>query len=252
MSLNKEISELELAKEVSRLVHIKEKELADLKSNFVSMVSHEFRTPLTTILSYTQILQNYRNKLTDEDQDKYLKNIELAVARMTTMLNDVLSLGKSNSGVLKVTTKAVNLLELCQSIVEELILLDSSKHSFVFNFDYQNSTINTDEKLLKQILFNLLTNSLKYSQEGTTVELTVSSVGTSILFEVKDNGIGIPKEYFSSMFESFRRADNVGNISGTGLGLTIVKQSVDLLGGTISVESTENKGTTFRVELPLT
>ncbi len=251
MKLTTEITERERAEEAARQALIKEKELADLKSNFVSMVSHEFRTPLTTILSYTQIMQNYRGKLTDDDQNKYLKNIELAVSRMTSMLNDILFIGKSNSGALTVTMKVVNLFELCNTIIEELRILDAEKHTITFKFDYPASAIRTDEKLLRQILLNLLTNALKYSPNAGDVELNVSQSETSVILQVKDNGIGIPKEYFSNLFESFRRAENVGNISGTGLGLSIVKQSVDLLGGSIRVESVENQGSTFSVELPL-
>ncbi|MBI3258807.1 MAG: HAMP domain-containing histidine kinase [Ignavibacteriae bacterium] len=251
MKLTTEITERERAEEAARQALIKEKELADLKSNFVSMVSHEFRTPLTTILSYTQIMQNYREKLTEDDQIKYLKNIELAVSRMTSMLNDILFIGKSNSGALTVTMRVINLFELCSSILDEMRVLDAEKHKIIFKFDYPPSAVRTDEKLLRQILLNLLTNALKYSQSSTEVELAVSHSETAVIIEVKDKGIGIPKEYFSNLFESFRRADNVGNISGTGLGLSIVKQSVDLLGGNIKVESIENEGSVFTVELPI-
>jgi len=250
MNLTLKTTEHEKAEEATRQILIKEKELAELKSNFVSMISHEFRTPLTTILSYTQILQNYRDKLTDEDQDKYLKNIEVAVARMTSMLNDVLFIGKSNSGALTVTMKVLNLFEFCKNVIDELMQIDESKHSIVFNFDVQDSTIFTDEKLLRQILLNLLTNAFKFSPENEVVELTISKLNSTVIIEVKDKGIGIPKNYIGTLFESFRRAENVGNISGTGLGLSIVKQSVDLLGGKITVESIENKGSTFKIELP--
>lgn len=251
MKLTTEITERERAEEAARQALIKEKELADLKSNFVSMVSHEFRTPLTTILSYTQIMQNYREKLTEDDQIKYLKNIELAVSRMTSMLNDILFIGKSNSGALTVTMKVINLFELCSSILDEIRVLDAEKHKITFKFDYPPSAVRADDKLLRQILLNLLTNALKYSPASTEVELAVNHSETAVIISVKDKGIGIPKEYFANLFETFRRAENVGNISGTGLGLSIVKQSVDLLGGTIKVESVENEGSTFTVELPI-
>jgi PAS domain S-box-containing protein len=246
-----DITERQRSEEAARQALFKQKELAELKSNFVSMVSHEFRTPLTTILSYTQIMQNYRDKLSGDVQDKYLQNIKSAVSRMTSMLNDILFVGKSNSGALTVHKKDVPLFEFCTHLLDELRMNEAEKHVIHFDFDFPAETITTDEKLLRQILINLLTNALKYSPNSESVELLVGQTENSVYFEVKDTGIGIPQEYFKNLFESFRRADNVGNIAGTGLGLAIVKQSVDLLGGSITVESIENQGTTFRVELPI-
>ncbi|MFN8359237.1 MAG: PAS domain-containing sensor histidine kinase [Candidatus Kapaibacterium sp.] len=249
--LTNEVTERERAEEAARIALEREKELSELKSNFVSMVSHEFRTPLTTILSYTQILQLYKGKWTEEDEEKYLKNIQVAVARMTDLLNDVLFIGSSNTGAISVNLRVVNLFELCNSVIEELRFTDTNKHTVNYKFDYLGSGLRTDEKLLRQIVVNLLSNAAKYSPLNTDIDVRVFRDNGHAVIEVQDRGIGIPAESIGSIFESFHRADNVGNISGTGLGLAIVKQSVDLLGGEISVESELNEGTTFTVKLPI-
>jgi len=217
----------------------------------VSMVSHEFRTPLTTILSYTQILQLYKGKWTEEDEEKYLKNIQIAVARMTDLLNDVLFIGSSSTGAISVNMRVVNLFELAASVIEELKFSDANKHAVNYKFDFIGSGIRTDEKLLRQILVNLLSNAAKYSPMNTDIDVHIYRENNTAVIEVQDRGIGIPEESIGSVFESFRRAENVGNISGTGLGLAIVKQSIDLLGGKISVTSRINEGTVFKVELPI-
>ncbi len=249
--LTTEITERERAEEAARIALEREKELSELKSNFVSMVSHEFRTPLTTILSYTQILQLYKGKWNEEDEEKYLKNIQVAVARMTDLLNDVLFIGSSSTGAISVNLRVVNLFELCNSVIEELRFSDANKHTVQYRFDFIGSGIRTDEKLLRQILVNLLSNAAKYSPLNTDIDVHVFRQNDKAVIEVQDRGIGIPEESIATIFESFHRADNVGNISGTGLGLAIVKQSVDLLGGEISVRSQVNVGTTFIVELPV-
>lgn len=249
--LTNEITERERAEEAARIALEREKELSELKSNFVSMVSHEFRTPLTTILSYTQILQLYKGKWTEEDEEKYLKNIQIAVARMTDLLNDVLFIGSSSTGAISVNMRVVNLFELAASVIEELKFSDANKHAVNYKFDFIGSGIRTDEKLLRQILVNLLSNAAKYSPMNTDIDVHIYRENNTAVIEVQDRGIGIPEESIGSVFESFRRAENVGNISGTGLGLAIVKQSIDLLGGKISVTSRINEGTVFKVELPI-
>ncbi|MBK9247562.1 MAG: PAS domain-containing sensor histidine kinase [Ignavibacteria bacterium] len=251
LKLTNEITERERAEEAARIALEREKELSELKSNFVSMVSHEFRTPLTTILSYTQILQLYKGKWTEEDEEKYLKNIQIAVARMTDLLNDVLFIGSSNTGAISVNLRVVNLFEIGTSVIEELRFSDANKHNINYKFDFIGSGIRTDEKLLRQILVNLLSNAAKYSPMNSDIDVHIYRENNKAIIEVKDYGIGIPADSIDNVFESFRRAENVGNISGTGLGLAIVKQSVDLIGGEISVKSDVEVGTTFTVKLPI-
>ncbi len=170
---------------------------------------------------------------------------------MTDLLNDVLFIGSSSTGAISVNLRVVNLFELCNSVIEELRFSDANKHTVQYRFDFIGSGIRTDEKLLRQILVNLLSNAAKYSPLNTDIDVHVFRQNDKAVIEVQDRGIGIPEESIATIFESFHRADNVGNISGTGLGLAIVKQSVDLLGGEISVRSQVNVGTTFTVELPV-
>jgi len=246
---------------------IKERELNDLKSRFVSMTSHEFRTPLTTIQSSAELLEHYYQS-NDERHLRHLKRIQTAVAHMTQMLNDILIIGEAEAGKLDFKPTPLDLIEFCRCLVEELQLSIKNKKMLVFN--YQDDCIRRpqnqeqwqmqelapsplpllDEKLLRQILSNLLGNALKYSPIDGIVQFDLIRLDNTAIFKIKDNGIGIPLEDQSRLFEPFHRAANVGSIQGTGLGLAIVKQCVDLHRGEITVDSVAGS-TTFTVKLPL-
>lgn len=236
----------------------REKELNELKSNFVSMTSHEFRTPLATILSSSELLEHYSHKWTAEKQLSHLVRIQDAVKHMTELLNDVLLIGKAEAGRLEFDPVPLALTEFCQSIVEE-IQITTCKHTVDFQVKGEERAAQLDPKLLRQILNNLLSNAVKYSPDGGTVHFDLTYEGggedggekAEVVFCVRDEGIGIPKSDQTKMFTSFNRASNVGTISGTGLGLAIVKRSVDLHGGDISLKSDIGEGTTFIVRLPL-
>ncbi len=230
----------------------KERELSDLKSRFVSMTSHEFRTPLTTIQSSAELLERYRDRFSPEKQLTHLHRIQTAVERMTQMLNDILILGKAEAGKLEFNPALVDLVQFCRTLVEDLQLAVKNQNALVFTCQSQCISCNVDEKLLRQILTNLLSNAIKYSPSGSTVELSLTGLNNQAIFKIQDQGIGIPPEDQAHLFESFHRAKNVGTIEGTGLGLAIVKQCVDLHRGEITVESDVGQGTTFTVTLPLT
>ena len=229
----------------------RERELTELKSCFVSMASHEFRTPLTTIVSSTELLEIYGQKWTEEKKHKHYQRIESAVNRMTRLLDDVLLFSKVEAGKLEFNPQPLALKDFCSDLVEELQLGIGVNHkiTFVYSGLCQNACM--DEKLLMHILGNLLSNAIKYSPQDTTILFGCYCREEEVLFEVKDEGIGIPTEDQERLFESFHRANNVGNIPGTGLGLAIVRKSVDLHGGRIIVESEPGVGTTFKVILPL-
>lgn len=227
-----------------------QQELNELKSRFVSMISHEFRTPLSTILSSTQLLERYWDTFTDEKRKKHFPKIEIAVARMTSLLDDVLFIGRTDSNKAAFTPKLLNIKQYCLDVIEEVSVIGYGANRVEFTYEGSVETIMADDKLLRHILVNLLSNALKYSPQSEMIEFTVQSLPERVVFGVKDHGIGIPKEEQPRLFEVFHRATNVGNIQGTGLGLSIVKRSVVLHGGTIDVESAEGVGTTFRVELP--
>ena len=249
----RKIAESEINKSLA-----KEKELNELKSRFISIASHEFRTPLTTIMSASELLKYYSGRFTHEKSLSYLDRIQSCVYQMNGLLNDVLMLSKSEAGKLNFNPASFDLFNFCAQIIEEMQLSDSNQHTITF---INNSAelgdsqgrliVCMDEKLLRHILSNLLSNAIKYSPEGSAVYFSLKIEDELAVFEVQDSGIGIPAEDQIHLFESFHRARNVGKIPGTGLGLAIVKNYVDIHGGTIDVESEVDKGTRFIVKLAL-
>ncbi len=227
-----------------------QKELNTLRSRFVAMTSHEFRTPLSTILSSAELLKYYDERLPKAEKLEIIKTIEDGVQRMKRMLDRVLLLGKVEAHMLDFRPQSVNLLKICQDLVDDTRTQHPlSRSEITTNFSQASSHGVFDEKLLHHIFSNLLSNALKYSPQGGEVGFRVVSDAAHTVFEVSDHGIGIPQDEIPHLFESFHRASNVGDIPGTGLGLAIVKNSVDLHGGTISVTSTPGQGTTFTVRL---
>jgi PAS domain S-box-containing protein len=252
MVIVRDITKRKQAEEELRKTVEKEKELNELKSRFVSMTSHEFRTPLTTILSSSELLEFNRHRWTEEKQFTHLHRIQNAVHHLTQLLNDVLTLSKAEAGKLEFKPSPINLVPFCRELVEELQPSEVPTHEITFTHEGKDATVTVlDKRLLRHILGNLLSNAIKYSPEGSTVEFSLEQHRDRVVFKIKDYGIGIPAEDQPHLFESFHRAENVGTIQGTGLGLAIVKQCVDLHGGEITVESVVGKGTTFVVLLPL-
>lgn len=239
------------AEEEVRRALLKEQELSELKSRFLSTTSHEFRTPLTTILSSSEMLERYWHKWSEETQLTHLHRIQNAVKQMSQMLHDVLTLSQAEAGKLEYNPEPLDLEQFCSELVEDLQLSDGECHTIAFESECQDVLAILDAKLLRHILTNLLTNALKYSPHGTTVRFSAICQERKAIFQIQDQGIGIPKEDTKCLFDSFYRATNVGTIQGTGLGLAIVKQCVDIYKGKIAVDSVVGKGTTFTVTLPL-
>ena len=229
----------------------REIELRELKSNFVSMASHEFRTPLTAIFSSTELLEQYGHKWPEDKKLKHYQRIELAVKRMTALLDDVLLYSKAEAGKLEFNPKPLVLKDFCSDLIEEIQISIGKDRQITGVYSEPCTTAYLDEKILLQILTNLLTNAIKYSPSDTTVYFDCYCEGEEVIFVVKDEGIGIPAEDQAQLFESFHRAKNVGNIPGTGLGLAIVQRSVELHGGRIMFTSKVGVGTTVKVTLPL-
>lgn len=250
MAIVRDITERKQAEADIRHALGKEKELHELKSRFVSMTSHEFRTPLTTILSSAELLQDYSKIWDEEKKLKHLLRIQIAVKHMTELLNDVLLIGKAEAGKLEFKPTPLNLVQFCQELVEEMQLA-SENHTIVFCTQGECVNACMDEKLLWHVLSNLLSNAIKYSPSGCTIKFELVTDQKAAIFRIQDQGIGIPQADIPQLFNSFHRASNVGTISGTGLGLAIVKKSVDLHNGQIMVNSIVGSGTTFVVKLPL-
>ncbi len=227
-----------------------EKELNQLKSRFVSMVSHEFRTPLSTIQSSAELVRHYSNRMTEERKDEHLARIETQVKHLTLLLDEILSYSKAQSVSLEFNPGPVELEPFCQEIVAA-IQMNAPQRRLDVQLDANHChTVIIDSKLMSQVINNLLSNALKYSPDGNSVELAVTCDPQQVTFRVSDHGIGIPEEDRKRLFEAFHRASNVGGIPGTGLGLAIVKQAVDAHRGSITVESEVGKGTSFIVMIP--
>ena len=250
MVIVRNITERKQAEEDIRQAIEQEKKLSELKSRFVTTASHEFRTPLTSIMSSSELLEHYSYKWAEAKKLRHLHRIQNSVKHMTGLLNDVLLLGKAEAGKLKLQPARINLPEFFQELIEE-IQLTSQTHQIIFQVqDCCEDTACIDEKLLRHIINNLLSNAIKYSPDSDRVMFDLICQSQQATFRVQDFGIGIPVEEQDRLFDSFHRAGNVGSIPGTGLGLPIVKRSVDLHGGTITTESQIGIGTTFTVILP--
>lgn len=227
----------------------KEKLLNELKSRFVSMASHEFRTPLSTILSSLSLIEKYDQLGEADKKDKHYRRIRNEVRHLTGILNDFLSLEKVETGKVVVNLSKVNLRELLHELIEQQ--REVSKPAQQIQLSYKgNDVMVTDQNMMRIIASNLLSNAVKYSGEGKSIWINVSVENNQTKLSVRDEGIGIPYEDQANMFERFFRAKNTVNLEGTGLGLNIVRRYLQLLDGEISFESVPDEGTTFTVHLP--
>ena len=246
-----------------------ERKLSQMKSDFISVVSHEFRTPLTTIQSASELLEYY--EWTKEEQVEQLHQIQSEVKHMTDLMEDVLFLSRANANKAKLNITKFDLADFCKRLLVQMkktFAENYTLHSFLHilpneiaiqNFHIENElpivSVNMDEKLLRQIITNLITNAIKYSHQNTTIEFKVTvdfSVSSpNVSFVISDRGIGIPEEDLEHLFSAFHRGKNVGILPGTGLGLSIVKNCIDIHNGTIAVNSKLNVGTEFTVTLPI-
>lgn len=228
----------------------KEKELGVLKSRFVTMASHEFRTPLTTIRATTDTLLRYRHKLPGEQIDKRLTKIQEQVDYLTGIIDDVLKLTRLQARRIDCNPSSFDLDQLCRTVLEELAVQFSGER-IRYHCDAALCAVTLDPKLIRQILTNLVSNALKYSEKEHPVSVELTYQQGTLILEVQDEGIGIPAADLNHLYEPFHRAANVGMIAGTGLGLVITKESVELQGGTIQVTSEPGVGTTFTVCIPV-
>ncbi|OLP17704.1 hypothetical protein BST81_15410 [Leptolyngbya sp. 'hensonii'] len=225
-----------------------EQELNELRSRFVSTVSHEFRTPLTVITTATKLLEQFYEQTPIAKRRDYFHKIRQAIQALTQLLDDLLLIGQAEAGRLSFNPAPLDFHRLCQERVESLTVSEPDRTILM---TYQGDKVMPlDEKLVDHILTNLLSNALKYSAPDQTVHLFITIHPDQILIQVRDQGIGIAPEEQSRLFESFHRCSNVGKVPGTGLGLSIVKHCVDLHQGTIIVDSTLDQGSTFTVTLP--
>ncbi|MGB8317835.1 MAG: PAS domain S-box protein [Ignavibacteriaceae bacterium] len=229
----------------------KEKELNELKSRFVSTISHEFRTPLTSILGSTQLMLRYNNKWPEAKKQDTLRRIENSVLYMNEMINDVLTLNRAETGKLIFNPSKIEIVSIVLTILEEINLIAGPNHTFITDFSSELIELYADKKLMRHIINNLLSNAVKYSPKGGKVHLSLNKKDKDLEIIIKDEGIGISEEDQTQLFQPFFRGSNIENINGTGLGLSITQRAVNLHNGTLILESKLNKGTTFQINIPL-
>jgi hypothetical protein len=253
IALSRHRAEVDIQKALAaaELLRQEAEAISELKTRYLSMASHEFRTPLSVIRVATELLQNYSDQMPEAQKQQSLQRIQTASKSMNDLLEDVLTLGQVEAGKLELMLSPLEVVDFCQELVEMVQVSAGEQHDIQFVCAESAWIVNVDEKLLWHLLNNLLINAVKYSPDGSIVWLTLMCQSEELVFEVKDQGIGIPEEYRKHLFEPFHRASNVGKIQGTGLGLAIVKRAVDLHGGQISVESKVGCGTTFTVTIPI-
>ncbi len=255
VGITRDITELKrmeadaLEKKELRLALDKESQLQRMRSRFMTMVSHEFRTPLATMLIAADLVDRYYDRLSHEARQEHLAKIRSEGQILTEMLDDILVIMKTETVGPDFRPARIDVVALCRKLVREAELQGS--HTFAFDAPTDPVLTFADEKLLRHAVGNLLSNAVKYSPAGTTIRVELRLSNVRLHLRVRDQGIGIPKENIPALFQAFYRADNVGEIPGTGLGLIITKQAVELHGGTIEVESAVGAGTSFTISLPL-
>jgi PAS domain S-box-containing protein len=250
-ALEKEVHERKKAEEEARKALDRERELNELKSKFVSIASHEFRTPLTSVMSSASLIDQYIQRKEPDKVKKHVQRIKSSVNHLTSILNDFLSLGKLEEGKIDVKKERISIDEFTKEVREEITPTLKAGQQLILEQRSKLSEINTDPRIFRNILFNLISNASKYSDENKRIWIECIHKGDQVNFVIRDEGIGIPKEDQKHMFDRFFRASNAGQVQGTGLGLNIVKRYVDLLGGSISFSSEYGKGSIFTVTIPI-
>lgn len=229
----------------------KEKELGQLKSRFVSMASHEFRTPLSSIQLSAILIEKYAQQFDKENIAKHVGKIKIAVGNLNGILNDFLSLERLEAGNIQPVLLAFDIVKFSEEITEEMQLIAKLNQQIIYQHTGTTSTVNLDQALLKNCIINLISNATKYSGENTFIEFNTEIVDSLLTVVIKDNGIGIPENDQKHLFEAFFRAHNTGTIPGTGLGLNIVTRYTRLMNGQIKFISIVNQGTSFTLSFPI-
>ena len=247
--LQETLTALEISKEELQKAFSKEKELGDLKSRFVSMASHEFRTPLSTILSSASLVSKYTTEYEQDKRDKHINRIKSAVNNLTDILNDFLSIGKIEDGKVVAQFTPFDIRELITTVCNELAGIIKPGQAINYKH-YGHQMVHLDPSLLRNVMINLLSNAIKFSPDNGKIEVGSKLEADVIELSVRDHGIGISIADITHLFERFYRGTNVTNIQGTGLGLHIVERYVALMNGSIRLDSELEKGTCFFITLP--
>jgi signal transduction histidine kinase len=227
----------------------KQEKINEIKTQALATASHDLRGPLTSILGYTELLRDYGGMLPEDKKSRYFEYIKTAVGDMNESLEELLLISKVEEGKLQLHREDFDVVKFFSHIIDKLSLL-TKKHQLKFIPSHSSYQVFLDKKILAHIVHNLLNNAVKYSPEGGEIKIELTCTPKQIFFSVQDQGIGIPQDYKKQLFQLFQRGSNVGKIKGNGLGLSIVKQAVDLHGGKIEVKSQEGIGSKFTVYIP--
>ncbi len=239
-----------LEKEKLEIALEKEREMRELKNRFMSMISHELRTPLSIIMLSSDFMRRYADQMSEEDKLECIMTIQTQVRHLENMVDDVGTLSRTDDAELDMHAEPFDLLDLCTDIVANMQMLAGNPQRITFDVNGACHDIFADRKLLRQAINNLISNALKYSSAETAVNITLDCTPDGYVLDIADHGIGIPVIDQPALFQPFHRASNVGSTQGTGLGLAVTKQAVEMHGGSITFNSTEGIGTTFRITLP--
>lgn len=251
LGISRDITEQKKTDEALQRALQNERTLGEMRSNFFSMTSHQFRTPLSTILLSAELLQKYGPRWDDQKRGEHLGRIQEASKRLNSMLEDILVIGRVESGRYVCTPKDFELIDFCEQAIHEMTINDRSEHELILEHAVDEILVYQDAEVLHRVVDNLLSNAIKYSSKGTRVTVNVSTEGKHVLLEVSDEGIGIPERDLKYLFQPFQRGSNANDIPGTGIGLTIIQKSVEMMSGTVSLKSKEGQGTTFLVRFPI-
>lgn len=246
-----DITERKLAESELLAAIDRERQLGQLKTNFLQMITHEYRTPLGVITSSAEILERYHERLSPEERQQQLREIRQHALHLASLVEEVLFLGKAEAGAIELELRALPLKPFLQGLIREAVTALGAERNVDLTIENLPERLPLDERLLRHILGNLLSNALKYSTLDRTVWVAARGHGDRLSLRIRDEGIGIPLEDRPRVFQTFHRASNVGTVSGSGLGLVIVKRCVDLHGGTIELQSELGQGTEVVVTLPL-
>lgn len=248
--LDEAVKKLEASRQELSVALEKEKQLGELKSRFVTMASHEFRTPLSTILSSVSLISKYNDPDQEEKRLKHIQRIKNSVGNLTSILNDFLSLGKLEEGKIGCSPTLFNISSFSADIISELREVTKKGQDIIYSHTGPDVQVHIDKNLTRNICLNLLSNAIKYSDEGRQIMFRTSIMNDQLTIEIEDKGMGIPESEQGHLFERFFRAGNASNIQGTGLGLNIVRKYTELMHGEVSFRSELNKGSVFTVVLP--
>ena len=251
LKLQLELAERRRSEEISRVALENEREMGEIRSNFVASASHDFRTPLTSIYAAADIMDRYAERLEPHEVKENLEEIKKQVSAITFVLDRILIGSQIGANKLECNPAVMDLGPFCRDLLQQMRLTTNAQQTFNLDFNGEVDQVVLDERLLRHILNNLISNAIKYSSRGSTIDIAISRSASQVEFRVADQGIGIEPAEIDHIFEQYFRGENATGFAGTGLGLSIVKSAAEVHGGSVEVKSAAGQGAEFIVRVPL-